>query len=155
MSIRIRRANIRDLDTLLNWGKLLWDVEKDFEKELVFNARQARNHYIKELESDNSLFLIAEQERKPIGYLYAFVKDKPYYLSNSGKYCELEVIYIEEKARGKGIAKLLVDKCLDWTKEKHAQYINAGIYAGNITSQKTLLKQGFYNYHRTLRRDIR
>jgi GNAT superfamily N-acetyltransferase len=149
MNTQIRQATTQDLTTLLQLGKKLHQVELQFEPLLKYSEQEATNRYTQELRNDHALFLIAEEGSLPIGYLYAHI-DQIDYFSTSKPECEIEVIYLEKEARGKGVSKQLVDSCISWAKKSNVFRIKAGIYHQNQLSLSSFQKYGFKPYHTTL-----
>ena len=79
---------------------------------------------------------------EPVGYSYAHL-DTIDYLETNQKQCEIEVIYLDEKARGKKISLKLIDKCINWAKHNNAFEMKAGIFAENVPSRKAFESLGF------------
>jgi len=146
--MELRVAKNDDLDSLMRMGKELYIIEKQFEPMLKFSSSKARHKYLQELMNQNALILIVEEKHKAIGYLYAHAEEVEY-LDTSKLECEIEVIYIDDEYRGKGLAQQLIDKALYWAKTKNIFRIKAGIYAQNESSQAAFLKCGFSPFHTT------
>lgn len=151
--INIRKATIKDLAILLEWGKAMYEVEKKFLPLLTYSSNESENRYKKQINDSNFLFLIAELDNVPVGYLYAHL-DKIDYLSTELPQCEIEVIYLDEKARGMRISGKLIAVAIDWAQEKNAFEIKAGIFAKNLASQEAFKKAGFNLQHLTFTKTI-
>ena len=149
----IRQASTQDLDMLINWGEKLHDVEKKFEPLLIFSKQDSTDFYKKQLNNTDALFLIAEIDHLPVGYLYAHI-DKIDYLDTNKNQCEIEVIFLDEPARGTGISQDLIKECLQWIKTKSCFRVITGIYSQNLASQKLFSKIGFKPYHSTYTMDL-
>jgi RimJ/RimL family protein N-acetyltransferase len=143
----IRVATDGDIELLLHWSQALHAVERAFESQLTYSEEQAREHYLRELQNAQALFLIAEHEAQLAGYLYGYISDGPDYFRTKSKHCVIEVVYLEPDARGKGIAEELVRRCMEWAQAAQASRFVAGIYAMNIDSIKLFQKMGFEPYH--------
>jgi RimJ/RimL family protein N-acetyltransferase len=144
----IKQATINDLNSLIQFGYKLYLIEKQFEHNLIFSKKKAKKNYSQQIQKPNTLFLISYLNKKPVGYLYAHI-DKLDYLSKNKKECEIEVIYLETKIRGTGLAQKMIQECLTWAKTKKCFRIKAGIYTKNIISQKLFSKVEFQPYHTT------
>lgn len=155
MDINIRKANELDKPKLLKWGRELWQVEKQFEPLLKYSKKDSDEKYTSELKSPESLLLVVEMVNEPVGYLYAYLKNFSEYLRSDEQSCELEVVYIEKKARGKGLAEKLIDECIEWAKNNNAKCVKAGVYAKNKISFRPLNKKGFEDYHTTLQLSLK
>ena len=150
--MKIRQASHNDLITLLDLGEKLYLMEKSFEPLLCFTATETETRYTKQLKNEDALFLIAEIEGTIVGYLYAHA-DKVEYFDTDKLECEIEVIYIEPKYRGKGLAQELLQVCIDWAHNKNVFCLKTGIYAQNNDSIRAFTKLGFSPYHLTLTRN--
>lgn len=148
MDIKIRKATLNDLGELISMGRSLHDVEQQFEPLLIFSTQEAEKHYTEQLENENAYFLIVEESEHVLGYLYGHV-DMVDYFSTDSPEAEVEVIYLKPESRGRGVAKLLVDKFIVWAKEKKAFRVKGGIYNENEPSKNLFLKYGFTPYHTT------
>jgi GNAT superfamily N-acetyltransferase len=144
--MNIRSAQNEDLETLLEMGKQLHLVEKKFEPLLTFSSEEATQRYSRELINPNALLLLAEENQRPIGYLYAHA-EKVEYLATNQMECEIEVVFVFPEFRGRGVAQLLINRCIEWTKTKDVYRIKTGIYAQNTSSQSAFTKIGFEPYH--------
>lgn len=149
----VKIATISDLNQLIKWGEKLHLVEKKFEPLLTFSKKESEDFYRKQLNNPEALFLVASIDNNLVGYLYAHV-DKVDYLSTNKYECEIEVIYLDEKARGTGISQELIQKCFDWIKTKDCFRVKAGIYSQNIASQNLFAKMGFEPYHSTYTKSV-
>ena len=145
MDTRIRNAT---LDELISMGLALHKVEKEFEPRLILSVQEARKHYANQLENKKVCFLIAEDDKQVLGYLYGHI-DMIDYLSGDLPEAEAEVVYLKPESRGKGVAKLLVERFIAWAKEKKSFRVKAGIYEKNGPSKKLFLRYGFQPYHTT------
>ena len=146
MDIKIKKAALSDLDELISMGYSLHRVEKQFEPLLTFSAKEAKKYYTKQLENENAYFLIAEGNEHILGYLYGHMDVVDYFSTDSPE-AEIEVVYLKPEYRGKGVAKLLVDRFVLLAKEKKAFRVKGGIYNENDPSKNFFLNYGFVPYH--------
>jgi len=146
--MNIRIAKKADLETLINLGEQLYLVENKFEPLLLFSREQSELKYSKEFANPNALFLLAEENNKSVGYLYAH-NNRVNYFNIDKLECEIEAVFVEPDFQGKGIARLLVEYCIEWAKTKNVFRIKTGIYAQNETSQSVFSKLEFTPYHTT------
>lgn len=112
------------------------------------------DHYRKrdaeQLSNPDALYLIAEVQNQPIGYLAATTEPIPAHLALAGRECVIGVIYLEACARGQDIADKLVEACLSWSQEKGVKRVRAGVYAQNRASLKLFERFGLQSYHVTM-----
>lgn len=60
-------------------------------------------------------------------------------------YCELQKVYIKKEVRGKGIGKLLVEKCIEKAKEAGYEYMYLETFPNMLKAQILYKKLGFNN----------
>ena len=144
--MKIHTAQKDELPALIAMGKKLHETEQQFEPLLVFSQEEATERYTQELENPNALLLVAEDTNAVVGYLYAHA-DRIEYFNTEKRECEIEVVYVSEEYRRKGVAQELVEACIAWAKTKNVFRIKAGAYTQNIASQQAFNKYGFKPYH--------
>ena len=148
MSSLVRKAHREEIPKLIELGKKLYLVEKQFEPELTFSAEEAIALYQKQFQNPQALFLVIEDQSQIVGYLYAHC-DAVEYLATAQPECEIEVIYLEPTYRGHHLSEKLIQNCLTWAKTQNVFRVKAGIFAQNKASQKAFAKQGFQPQHVT------
>lgn len=146
--IKIRIATKTDISLLLQWGKKMYETEKHYMPLLKYSEIEAKERYESQITNSLFYFLIAEYNGEPVGYSYAHL-DTIDYLETNQKQCEIEVIYLDEKARGKKISLKLINKCINWAKRNNAFEMKAGIFAENVPSRKAFENLGFSLQHVT------
>lgn len=154
MNQPLRRATPEDLHLIRRWGEALYNVEKTFEPYADYNPDQFKDRDVQALQDPNALMLVVEDRSRPVGYLYAHLQPLPTYLTLQGKMCVLEVVYLEEGARGKGLADALILACVEWAKGKGAKRIVAGVYAENAASLRIFSRLEFEPHHITVMRSL-
>ena len=146
--ISIRRTQKSDLEQLLSFGKSMFDAEKKFFPLLTYSVSEAHERYEKQISDERFLFLIAELDQQPVGYLYAHL-DSLGYVSIFQPRCEIEVVYVEPQVRGRGVAQQLIGQAISWAQEHHAFQVTAGIFAENELSKHAFERSGFSTWHIT------
>lgn len=139
-----------DFDLLERWGRDLHEVEQKFEPSLYYDVEAFRERDIRALSSPDALYLIAELDGRPIGYTVALLEALPDYLALSGRDCVIEVLYVEEAARGRGVGTALLETCLAWAKKQRVKRVRAGIYAQNRASLGLFERLGLHAHHVTV-----
>ena len=150
MAVTVRSATLTDLDLIEKWGRALHEVERNFEPHMVDSGEHFRERDAQQLASSNAIYLIAEVQNRPVGYLAAFVEPLPTYLTLSGSEGVIEVVYVEASVRGTGVAGQLVEVCLSRLQKADVKRVRAGIYAQNKASLKLFGKFGLHPYHVTV-----
>ena len=144
--MNIRVAKQQDITVLIQMGEKLHLVEKQYEPLLTFSVSDAVKRYEEALNNDHSLLLIAEVDQVSVGYLYAHAQ-KVTSLDTSELECEVEVVFVEEKYRGNGVAQILIKECIEWAKILNVFRFKSGIFTQNEASQSVFQKLGFKPYH--------
>jgi GNAT superfamily N-acetyltransferase len=156
MQISIRKANMNDLITVqdLNHKLFLWDLERDPKLNIDWPYQEAGESYFKRrISGEHGVCFVAEQGGKIVGYVAGSVKkeiDSPDTVLRS----ELENIYIEEQARGKGAGKLLTQELITWCKQNGAKSILVSAYYYNHDAVRFYQNNGFKPYSVKLEQDL-
>lgn len=148
MIFNIRLASKKDLPQLITFGRMLHDVEAQYEPLLKFSDTEAEHRYERELNNPHALLAIAEFEGKPVGYMYAHY-ELIEYLDKDQPECEIEVIFITEHYRRKGLSKQFIQYCKEWALANNIFRLKVGIYSQNENSIASFKHFGFKPYHYT------
>lgn len=154
MDTEVRPATLNDIDLIERWGRALYDVERAFEPHMRYFGEHYRERDTEQLSNPDALYLIAEVQNQPVGYLSASITNMPEHLALSGQECVIETIYLETSARGKGVADKLVKACFSWLQQKGVKRVRAGVYAQNRASLKLFERFGLQPYHVTVSRTL-
>jgi L-amino acid N-acyltransferase YncA len=149
----IRKASAEDLPQLLKWGEKLYEAEKVYQPLLKYSESNAKARYSKQISDPKFLFLVAEVNKKPVGYLYAHL-DQIEYLNTSKPQCEIEAVFINKEARGMGLSKELLEKAITWAKDNNAFEVKAGIFTKNTISRKLFESSGLEESHITYTKSV-
>jgi PhnO protein len=105
-NLQIRKIQIQDLDFVYKSICELENEELDFElfKE-IFNENIA---------NPNNLYLIAENENEVVGFISFHTQNL---LHHNGRVGEIQEFFINQKYRGKGIGRQLIEKILQYAEE--------------------------------------
>ena len=144
--IDIRKASIKDIETVIDLGSMLQDESKIYEPNLNFDRKSAIEHYSAELNNDDDLIIVAEIDNKIVGYQYSYVTILDY-LDSQNIQCTFEAIILLPEYRSKGIGNQITTVSEKWAVEdKKVNRIRANIYNGNNASEQLHLNDGFKPY---------
>lgn len=132
--VTIRNATPEDVDTIVAiYEPMVTETAISFE-EAVPSPPEMRRRLDRSL-----LWLVAEEAEAVIGYAYA----APFHERSAYRWSAEVSIYLSEKARGRGIGRLLVGKVLDRLRE--TGYVNAfaGVALPNESSVRLFESFGF------------
>lgn len=139
--IKIRPANLSDLEILLDFEQGIIRAERPLDKTL--KTGQISYYDIRQmiLESDTEV-AVAEIDNKIIGSGYAkIIEAKNYY--DFEKYAYLGFMFTEIDFRGMGINAKIIDYLQNWCLSKNITELRLDVYDTNISAIKSYEKSGF------------
>ena len=131
----IRRAKKKDIDKL----SVLFDKYRIFYKQSsdIDNAKSFLKKRMKRMES---VIFVAEERKELIGFTQLF----PIFSSVSMKRTWLlNDLYVNEKARGMGVARKLLDAAKDFGAKTNSKWLILQTASDNFTAQKVYEKNGW------------
>ncbi|OXA82576.1 PhnO protein [Flavobacterium aquidurense] len=111
-NLQIRKVNIKDLNFVYKSICELENEELDFE---VFAAIFNEN-----ISNPNNLYLIAENENEGVGFISFHTQNL---LHHCGRVGEIQEFFINEKYRGKGIGRQLIEDIMQYAEENKLKSI--------------------------------
>ena len=139
--LNIRDAKLEDLPILLEFEQAIVETERPNEK----NIKQGNVKFY-DLESlirsTDSKVLVAEINHQLIGTGFADIRQSRDYLEDE-YHSYLGFMYVDPQHRGKGINQLVIQKLIDWSKEKGLTAISLEVLEKNISAVKSYQKVGF------------
>jgi ribosomal protein S18 acetylase RimI-like enzyme len=149
-----RKAKVSDMDGLIDlWNNLMQyhlNYFPDFYKFKKNHISLMKKHFKKNIVSKKSLVFVAEESEKLIGYVMISVgKFRPYiYLWK--KEARLDDLFVDEKYRGKGVAKKLFNIAKKFAKENNVDYLKFNVDVKNERANNFYDKFGALEF-RTIR----
>ena len=148
--IKIRKVVIEDAEMLADLSyKTFWDAFNGHPKnapedmadymQKAFNAGQIG----KELAEENSIFLIAEIENEPAGYIKLKINniEEPVEAEKPIELCRL---YSKQEFLGKGVGAKLMEESFRIAEENDCDVMWLGVWEYNPRAQAFYRKYGFY-----------
>jgi len=102
----------------------------------------SKTHIKAQLSDPSSIFLLACEDSKAVGYVMLRVSKKPMAVTGI-KPVELVRLYIEEDIIGKGYGSALMNSCLEEAKKKGHQTIWLGVWQKNLRAIRFYENWGF------------
>jgi GNAT superfamily N-acetyltransferase len=140
-NIRIRKARIDELPTLLSFEQELIKTERPLDATL----EPDEFHYYDlkgMIESDDAEVLVAELDNRLVGSGNArILTAKPY--NTFKKYAFLGFMYVVPEMRGKSINQQIIAELVNWAKTKGLDEVRLQVYDENIRAVKAYEKVGF------------
>jgi len=131
----IRRAKKKDIEKL----SVLFDKYRIFYKQQS-DIDNAKSFLKKRMKRSESVIFVAEERKELIGFTQLF----PIFSSVSMKRTWLlNDLYVNEKARGMGVASKLLEAAKEFGAETNSKWLILQTAADNFTAQKVYEKNGW------------
>jgi len=145
-NLKIRRAEIKDLDAILQLNHKLFEKEhREYDNSLDLNWTYDKGVKIFNDDIINDFAAVAEIDEKIIGYLVGETLD-PETSWRTVKIAELNNMFIEKEFRNQGIGKKLIEEFVKWCKNKQIDRISVRASAQNELGIEFYKQIGFKNY---------
>jgi ribosomal protein S18 acetylase RimI-like enzyme len=142
--IIIRKAELRDLDTLLVFEQGVISAERPYQ--LL--------RYWKMITAKDVELLVAEINNELIGSGYARIEDAKPYLRHA-QHAYLGFMYVLPEHRGKGINKMIIDALATWSASKNITELRLDVYHDNESAIKAYEKCGFTKHMIAMRMGLK
>jgi len=143
-AITIRRADEKDVPTIveLNYALFQEDArQRDPFMNLNWPHEEGHEYFTKLLKSEKSLGLLAEVNAEAVGYLIGYMRRSS--SLRPVRLAELESMYVREEYRSQGVGRQLVERFLEWVKERGGERVSVTAYAANERAIAFYSKMGF------------
>jgi GNAT superfamily N-acetyltransferase len=141
METIIRQAQEDEISLLIEFEQGIVEAERSFDNTL----REGKIHYYDLLElikSEEAEVLVAVVDDQLVGSGYAKLLDaKPY--QKYEKYAYLGFMYVKPAYRGQGINKLILQKLINWAKNRNISEVRLQVYDENAIAKNAYQKTGF------------
>ena len=119
------------------------NTKEDMDK--FMNEQFTREALMEEVGTENNIFLLAYDEEKPVGYARIRENNNPPSLGTSNA-IEIARIYAATHAIGKGIGKMLMQKCIEIAKAGNREVVWLGVWEKNKRAIDFYIKWGFEKF---------
>ncbi len=145
--LSIRRATPDDSSLIADIGASTFEASfgannrlEDMEQYLSLSFSKA--HIEAQLAEPSTIFLLAYEDCKAVGYVMLRVSKKPISVTGT-KAVELVRFYLEEEIIGKGYGSTLMDSCLEEAKKNGHRTIWLGVWQKNLRAIRFYENCGF------------
>jgi ribosomal protein S18 acetylase RimI-like enzyme len=148
----IRKAGLKDLDTLLQFEQGVIAAERPFDSTL--KAGQIHYYNLEEMISASHIeLLVAELDGHLIGSGYARIEKAKHYLQHP-HHAYLGFMYTDPLHRGKGINRKIIGALKNWASAQHITEFRLEVYVNNLAAISAYKKAGFNPHMLEMRMDI-
>lgn len=146
-----RKDEVSDLQ-VLNDEVFIDNQQYDDDLDLSWaKSDKGEAYFTNLLKETEACCLIAEEDGKRVGYIAAASKKINY---RKSKYIEIENMGVIPDYRSQGIGHQLVQKCLEWAKERGFQKVYVNAYFANNQAIKFYKDNGFLETDISLEKSI-
>lgn len=140
MNYKIRKAKIEDAKIINSFLTKLINDEKKYDDNINENCIVCKL-YENLIEDTQNCILVAEVDKKIIGYLYGYIKNNgDAYINNVA---QLEAMFVEKEYRKIGIGNKLITRFKKWSKEQNVKYIELKVCNNNDSAISLYKKNNF------------
>lgn len=141
--VTIRKPRIDEVKKLQDFNDDAFANNPDFDPDLVLDWAQSdlgKTYFTNVINNPKDLILVAEEDNQLVGYISASPKVIAHRKST---YIEIDNLGIASAYRRKGIASMLMEKCLTWAKEQGYQKAYLLCYFKNTNAIQFYKNNGF------------
>ncbi len=120
-----------------------YNTKEDMDK--FMSEQFTRESIIQEVGAESNIFLLAYDEEQPVGYARIRENNNPPSLGTSNA-IELARIYATANSIGKGIGKVLMQKCIEIAKAGNRECVWLGVWEKNQRAIDFYKKWGFEKF---------
>lgn len=140
-AISLRRADHRDLATILRFQQGVVDAERPYDETLKDGAIRYYD-FEQLLNSQQVYFLIAESSNEPIGCGFARLEAAKSYVKHD-RVGYLGLMYVQPAFRGRGVVGAIIDELKDWCRLSGVRELRLEVYPDNARAVKAYERAGF------------
>jgi len=144
--IIVRKGRLNEAETVLK----LWLDLMEYHRQIAFADYEMTSdapelwlkYYCTHVRSRTKIALVAEEDKKIIGYLLGSIQDRPPVFKIKKEAMITDMIVASGKRR-KGIGTKLVNEFFKWTKGKKMKYAVLNVVPENLMGKKFWTHHGF------------
>lgn len=155
MRIKIRRAKIADVPAICTLSQSLFEHERQFTDEYNMewsHGKDGKQFFTKSLKSRASFILLAEYEKKVIGYILIKLEHVSWRVYNP--LADVTNLSVDPMYRGQGVGTKLFEHAKSIAKKRGVRRLNVQALAGNLRALKFYKTMGFEDFSVTLLMNI-
>jgi ribosomal protein S18 acetylase RimI-like enzyme len=155
MTIKIQKATNQDVSGIIEMIKQICDYQCELDKYYrpFLKYKNLEKEVLGSLKDKNTIVLLAKLDKKIIGYCVSGVEKAPSYAAVA-QIGYIYTVIIDNKYRGKGIGKKILNELMKWFKIKKIKNIELEVDARNSIGVDFWKNNNFFTYRLKLRRDL-
>ncbi|MEO5593388.1 MAG: GNAT family N-acetyltransferase [Chitinophagaceae bacterium] len=147
--ITVRKATLKDMDTLLHLEQGVINAERPFDNTL--KSGQIQYYNLEEMITASHIELVvAELNNEIIGSGYARMEKAKHFVQHE-HHAFLGFMFTVPEHRGKGVNMKIMEALKDWAVKQNLHEFRLEVYADNLPAIKAYQKAGFSNDIVTMR----
>ena len=146
----IKKSKKSDIENIIRLADQLRKTEAPLDKtknikEDSYLSDVYREKELKYISSRKKIFLVAEIDKKIIGYVNGYiVENSDVYYRDPVAY--LDCLCVDKVSRKQGVGKELIDEFSSIVKKKGAKYVKLNAFENNTPAVNLYKKEGFEEY---------
>lgn len=147
---KLKNEEIKEISPLMlalyeKWDKIdpIDKINKDW-----FCSNKQYNYLKKILIDKRKLFIVAEENKKIIGYLLAEIEEREPFLQKVGYIAET---YINPNFRGKGVGSALFKEAINWFDKKKIKWKTVSTHSLDDEAISFWERKGFKEFNKTFK----
>ena len=153
----IRNATKQDIQFIAKLVRQMVDyhqvIDKYYKAYSNYDDREITSHYESLIKDRNTKIIIAEENKKVIGYFMGAIEKAPQYI-HPKRIGVIFDVFIQKEYRNRGISKKIFKELLGWFKKKKIKHIELTVDARNKIGLKAWKKLGFFDFRLKMRLDL-
>lgn len=152
--VKIRKATLADLNLVIKLYEDIYFNDPDYDSDVIIDfaaSKHGKKYFKREIINNKGCFLIAEDNKKAIGYTNGSEISIPYLKS---KYFEIDNLGVIPKYKKKGVGKILLSEITKYAKLKGYKKIFLTCYIKNHSAIEFFKSKGFSEIDITLQKEI-
>jgi len=147
----IRKAERKDLDTLLRFEQELINTERPFDP--TIKTVPTRYYDLEEMiRAEHIELVVAEINDRVVGSGYARIEAAKPFLQHA-RYAYLGFMYVEPAFRGRSVNKVVLDYLIEWAATRGLKEVRLDVYFANEAAISAYEKAGFTKLVVEMRRE--
>ncbi len=142
MEFKVRKAKKEDIYSINELDRESTKYHEKFDKDFYTISEKQwkikKNSQIKAIQSSTDLILVAETDKKVVGYIWGYTKTV-----NKHKVGIIQELIVTSKQRGRGIGNELIKRMLDFLKNRKCIISKIDVVVDNLPAIKVYENVGF------------